>query len=44
VNKKKYWVDKYLQAKKDNDESARKRAYDELIKILGDSLKERDIK
>jgi hypothetical protein len=44
MSDKKYWVEEYLRAKKARDEPARKRAYRELIKILGDSLRERDIK
>jgi oligoendopeptidase F len=44
MSSKEYWVKKYIKAKKDKDEAARKRAYDQLIKILGDSLKDSDIK
>ncbi len=44
MSDKKYWVEQYLRAKRNNDERARRRAYHELIKILGDSLKDKDIK
>ena len=44
MSDKKYWVNEYLRAKKVGDEIARRRAYRELIKILGNSLKEKDIK
>lgn len=44
MSSKKYWVDKYIKARKEGNDIARRRAYNELLKILGRDLKEKDIK